>query len=97
MAALLEEIGGREIDGDATRRQAEPDGGQRGPHPLAALAHRLVGHAHQREGPHPARRHLHLDVDLQHLDALEGHRLDPRHHWKMPPGSRPTPATDHRA
>ena len=45
MAPFLGQIGRSEIDGDAFRREREPDGVQRAAHPLSALGHRLVGQA----------------------------------------------------
>jgi len=55
VAAFLRQVGRREIDGDALRRQREADGGQRRAHPLAAFANRLVRQADDGEGRHPAR------------------------------------------
>ncbi len=72
MAAFLRQVGGREVDGDAARRQREARGDQRGAHPLARFRHRLVGQADHIEGRHPG-RDLHLDVDGADLDALERH------------------------
>lgn len=45
MAPFLGQIGRSEVDGDAFRREREPDGVQRAAHPFAALGHRLVGQA----------------------------------------------------
>ena len=45
MTAFLGQVGGREVDGDALRRQREADGVQRAAHPLAAFGHGLVGQA----------------------------------------------------
>ncbi len=73
MAAFLRQIGRREIDGDAARRQSEAGGDQRGAHALARLGHRLVGQPDNGEG-RQAWRHLYLDVDGTDLDALERHR-----------------------
>ena len=89
MAALLQQIGGREIDGDAAGRQSEPDGDQRGTHPLPALADRLVGQADDGEAGQAGHAQLHLGIHLQAVDALEGDRLDPCHHeLRIPsPGS----------
>ncbi len=50
VAAFLRQVGGREIDGDAARRQREAGGDQRGAHALAGLGHRLVGQADDVEG-----------------------------------------------
>jgi hypothetical protein len=80
MAAFLQEIGGREIDGDSAGRQSEANGDERGAHPLAALPDGFVGEAHHREARHAAHPELHLGIHLQAIDALEGNRLDPCHH-----------------
>ena len=45
---------------------------QRCPNPLAALAHRFVRQADDRELRQP-RRNLHLDINRHRLDAPEGH------------------------
>ena len=45
VAALLGQVGGREVDRDVLEGQAEADGVQRVAHALAALRHRLVGQA----------------------------------------------------
>ena len=79
MAALLGEVGRGEVAGDAARRQGKADGRPRRAHPLAALAHRLVGQADDGEG-RQARPHRHLDVDFQHFHALEGDGMDVRDH-----------------
>ena len=73
VAALLGQIGGREIDGDAARRQSQPGGDQGRAHPLACLRNRLIGQPDNGEGRQP-RRDLHLNVDGPHLDALECNR-----------------------
>ena len=83
VAAFLGQVGGREIDGDAARRQREPGGDQRAAHPLARLGHRLVGEADDVEGRQSG-RDLHLHVDRARLDALERDRGDPLDH-RMPP------------
>ena len=57
VAALLRQIGGREIDGDALGRQRQPRGGERRAHPLARFADRLVGEADDVEGDEAARRY----------------------------------------
>ena len=79
MAAFLRQVGGREVDGDAPRRQREPGRDQRRAHPLARLRHRLVGQADDVERRQP-RRHLHLDIDGAGLDALERHCRDALDH-----------------
>ena len=79
VAAFLRQVGGREIDGDAARRQREAGGDQRGAHALLGLGHRLVGQADDVEG-RQAGRDLHLHVDRAGLDALERHRGDALDH-----------------
>ena len=59
MAALLEQIGRRQIDRDPLGRQADAQGAERAAHPLARFADRLVGQAHDGE-----RRQAGADLDL---------------------------------
>lgn len=47
ISALLEQIGGRHVDGDALGRQRQAERAQGRAHPLAALGDRLVGQADQ--------------------------------------------------
>ena len=91
MAALLQEIGGGEIDGDAPGRERQPDGAECCAHALPALAHRLVRQADDGEGRHAAHAELHLRIHLQAVDALEGDRLDPRHHELRIPSAHTRP------
>ena len=86
MTAFLENVGGSEIDGDPFRWQPEPEGMQRGAHPLATLGDRLVGQTDDGKGDDAA-GHLHLNIDVEHLDALKRHCLDPRNHRR--PASPP--------
>ncbi len=79
MAAFLRQVGGREIDGDAPRRQRQAGGDQRGAHALARFRHRLVGQADDVEGGQ-AGRDLHLDIDGARLDAFERDGRDPLDH-----------------
>jgi hypothetical protein len=83
MAAFLGQVGRRKIDGNALRRQREPDGVERAAYPLAALRHRLVGEADNGEGGQ-TRPDLHLHIDAAGLDAFEGDGGDPREH-DVPP------------
>ena len=71
MRALLGQVGGREVDGDALGRKRQPRSDQRRAHPLARFRDRLVGQADDGEGDH-AGRDLHLHVDGARLDPLEG-------------------------
>ena len=79
MAAFLGQIGRRQVDDDAARRQRQPDGVQRRLHPFAAFLHRLVGQADGQEAG-GARRHLHLHIDAARLEPEERHRSDMRDH-----------------
>ncbi len=79
MAAFLRQIGGREIDGDALRRQSQARGVERRAHPLARFGDGFVAEANEREH-HIAVSDLHLDIDRPRFDPLEGHRCDSHHH-----------------
>jgi len=79
MAAFLRQVGRREIDGDAPRRQCQPRGDQCRSDPLAGLGHGLVGEADHMEGRQP-RRDLHLHIDGAGFDSLKGYRRNPRNH-----------------
>ena len=79
VAALFGQIGGREIDGDAARRQSEAGRDHGRAHPLARFRYRLVGQADDGERRQSG-RHLHLDIDGPDLDALERHRGDALDH-----------------
>ena len=87
MAALLRQVGRREIDGDALGRQREARGDQRRADPLLRFAHRLVAEADDVEH-HVARRHVHLNVDRTGLDTLERHGRNARHHVRPPSACR---------
>ena len=88
MAALLEQVGRRQVDGDALVRQRQAERRQRRAHALAPFAHRLVGQADDVEA-RLARGHLHLHVDFEHLDALERDGGDARDHVLFLPRSFP--------
>ncbi len=79
MTALLEEVGGRQVDGDPLGRQGEADGRDGGANPLPAFRHRLVGQADHRKGRH-AGADLHLHVHVQHVDSGKCDRIDPGDH-----------------
>ena len=79
VAALLGQVGRREVDGDALRRQGQPRGGQRRADPLAGFGDRLVAEADDVEH-HGAVGDLNLDVDRASLDPLEGDRRNPHDH-----------------
>ena len=91
MRALLGQIGGRQVDGDPLGRQRQPDRAERRAHPLAALAHRLVGQADQDEGGQP-RSQLHLYLDRPRLEPEKGDGRDDRDQAVSPhpePDDRP--------
>ncbi len=77
MAAFLQEIGRREIDGDALGRQRQTHGGEGGAHALAQFGDGLVGQTHDHEGGE-ARGDGHLGLDFERLDAQKGDGPDPR-------------------
>lgn len=79
MAALLGQVGRRQIDDDPARRQRQTRGDQRRAHPLARLRHRLVRQADDGER-RQARRNLHLHVDRAGLDPLKGDGRNPLNH-----------------
>ena len=83
MAAFLRQIGGREIDRDAPRRQREAGGHEGRAHALLGLGNGFVGQANDVEGG-KAGRDLYLDIDGSRLDALERHRADPLNHCPAP-------------
>ena len=69
MRAFLGQIRGREIDRDPLRRQRQPDRGERGMDPLAALPHRLVRQADDEEFGQSC-RDLHLNLDAARLQEM---------------------------
>jgi hypothetical protein len=75
MAAFLDEVGGRQIDGDALMRQRQAQRRQRRADALAGFAHRLVGKADDREARQCAVGKRHLRLDIEHFDARERHRM----------------------
>ncbi len=83
VTALLGEVGWREVDRDALRRQGKPQRAEGGAHALAAFAHRLVGQPDHGEGD-IARRHQHLHIDRQDIDALERNGPNPCLHVPHP-------------
>jgi len=78
MRAFLGQIGRRQIDGDALEGQRQADGRQRGPHPLAAFGHRLVGQADDIKDPVAAFADMHLHIDFASFNALEGNGVNMR-------------------
>ena len=78
MAALLQQIGGLQVDQHALERQRQAHGGERRPHPFPSLAHRFVRQADQHQAG-SARGDLHLNLDRHRLDAVEGEGVGNRH------------------
>ncbi len=70
MAALLEHIGGGEVDGDPPRRQPEAQRGERRADPLARLGDRLVRQSDDGKGRQPG-GDRHLGLDLDDLDPVK--------------------------
>ena len=66
--ARLADVGRRQVDGDAVRRELEPGVADRAAHAVAALAHARVGQADHRER-RQAERDVHLDVHGAGVDA----------------------------
>ena len=79
VAAFLGEIGGREVDDDAARRQRQAQRADGGAHALAAFADGLVGQADDIE-VRQAAAEMDLDIDGDDIDPLKRHRVDPRDH-----------------
>jgi hypothetical protein len=75
LAALLRQVGGREVHRHVAVGHAETDGVQRVTHALAAFGHRLVGQPDDDERG-LARRDAHLHLDRARLDADESERGD---------------------
>jgi hypothetical protein len=75
VAPFLRQIRGREVDGDAPRRQRQPRGDERGAHPVLGFGNGFIGKADNGEGGQ-ARRHLRLHVDGLGFDPFEGDRRD---------------------
>ncbi len=79
MAALLGEIRRRQVHGDPSRGQRQPERLQRGADALAGFADGLVGQTDDGEGGEPC-AHLHLDIDVHDVHALECNRVHVRRH-----------------
>ena len=83
MRSVLGQIGGGEVDGDALGREREAHRGQRRLHPLAALAHRLVGQADDietRQAGADVALHLHgacLQPEIGNGSCQRDHLLAP--------------------
>ena len=75
VAALLRQVGRRQVAGDVLVGQAQANGMQRAAHPLAAFGDGLVGQADDGERVATA-ADLHLHVDTLGLDAAERDRGD---------------------
>ena len=79
MRTLLDDIGWRQIDGDAFWGQCKTNRGQRRAHALLGFGDRLVGqpdNSHRRQ----TISHMHLNIDRNGVDASEGDGPDGRMH-----------------
>ena len=79
MRAFLGQVGGRQVDRDELGRQREADRGDRGAHPLAAFADRLVGQADDDEA-RQAGGDLALHFDPARLEPQIGDGGNDRDH-----------------
>ena len=98
VAALLLHVRRRQVHGNSLRRQGQAQAGKRAAHALPALGHRLVREAHDHEC-REARTDMHLHIDRQRLDTLEGDGLDMSNHAATPmgpAGARPRPGVHSR-
>jgi len=75
MRAVLGQIGGREVDGDALGGKCQAHCRQRRLHAFAALAHRLVGQADNGKA-RQTRRDLALNFDTSGFQPQIGDCLD---------------------
>ena len=86
--AGLADVGWREVDGDAMRREFEAGVPDRAADAVAALADARVRQAHHGERGQ-AERHVHLDVHGARLDAEDRRRPYARQHAAALCASRP--------
>ena len=92
--AVLADVGGREVDGDAAERKLEAGVGQSGAHPLSALLDRAVRQADGAERGETA-ADVHLDVHGIGVDAEDGGGTNAGEHAlkvkAVCPGAEPRP------
>ena len=86
-AALLRQVGRREIDGNVATRQLETAARERRLHAVLAFLDRGLGQADDREGRQPA-AHVHLDAHEGGIHALRGPAEYGRERHGAPPGER---------
>ena len=79
MRAFLDQVGGRQVDGDPLRGQRQPQRRQRRAHPFPGLADRLVRQADDGKGGNAGGQRT-LDLDETGLDPVKRHRVGPRDH-----------------
>ncbi len=80
--SLLAQVGGRQADGDAARRDLEPGVADGGAHAVGALAHRRVGKPDGVDsGETPA--DVALDEEGDRFDAEENGASDPGEHERL--------------
>lgn len=88
MRSVLGQVGRREVNRDPLGRQRKTHRGERGLYPLAALAHRLVRQANDREA-RQARGELALHLDAAGFEPEIGDRAHQRDHKQALPKERP--------
>ena len=70
VSPLFENVCGRQVNHDASGRQRQSDGAERGADTFPAFPDGLVGQADNRDGRHSV-CYLYLHVDLKRIDALK--------------------------
>ncbi len=88
MTALFLHVGGREVDGDLTRRHVEAGVLDRGEHTLLPLLDRALGQTDGRHGRKTGRR-VDLYMDEVRVDAQYRRRVDAGQHSELPSLSSP--------
>ncbi len=90
MAALLRQVGRRKIDRHLLKRHRQTDCRKRGPHPLAAFAHGLVGQPHDVEivAGDGVAADMDLNIHLARLNTLERDRVNMSNRHAPPPTLR---------
>ena len=84
MAALLGQVGGRQIGDDLLGGQSQADAGEGAAHALAALSHGLVREADDGEGALRTAQELDLHIHAPRVHAVEGNRDNPSDHGAPP-------------
>ena len=80
MAALLRDVGGGKVDGQAFGRQRNAERVERRPHAFLGFRDGFVGQTDDGEGRQTV-ADLHLHIDLLYLDAVKGHCVNAGEHY----------------